>query len=347
MSDAYDPVDAILRGWVTERDFAGIAAVRRAGVAEFEGCYGAANRADGVPVRPATRFGLASVSKMFTAAAVATLVRDRRLAFGTPVVDVLPPRRRPATLRPDVTVHHLLTHTSGIADYYEEEDEPEGGYAGLWADRPVSAMLRPADFLPWFGDLPPYRPPGGRWQYSNAGFVVLALVVEELTGQEFADAVAERVFGPAGMGASGYFRSDEAGPDVAVGHLPPAVPGGPWRTNVLAVPVVGGGDGGALSTAADLDRFLRAWDDGTLFGLALREEMLGPKAPVDPGIDMGYGALLHPGGRFGHGGGDPGVATTAQRVPAADLSVVVLCNVEADEEVVQARDLLLAAATGS
>jgi CubicO group peptidase (beta-lactamase class C family) len=343
MTNAFDLVDAQLRSWVEERDFSGIAAVRRGGIVEFEGCYGLANRSDAVPITPRTRFALASVSKMFTATAVATLVRDERVGFDTPVVSVLPADRRPATLRPDVTVHHLLTHTSGIADYAEEEDE-DCDYAALWADRSVAAMLRPADFLPLFGDLEPYRPPGGRWQYSNAGFIVLALIVEELTGQPFADAVGERVLGPAGMTASGYFRTDEARPDLAVGYLPRASTDQPWRTNVHATPVVGGGDGGAHSTAADLDRFLRAYDDGSLFGTALRQEMLTVRTSVEPGVECCYGVYLF-GGCFGHMGGDPGTAAIAQRLSAADLSVTVLCNVEVP--ILAARDQLLAAATGA
>ncbi|HEX8092795.1 serine hydrolase domain-containing protein [Jatrophihabitans sp.] len=343
MTNAFDLVDAQLRSWVEERDFSGIAAVRRGGIVEFEGCYGLANRSDSAPITPRTRFALASVSKMFTAAAVATLVRDGRVAFDTPVVSVLPADRRPATLQPDVTVHHLLTHTSGIADYAEEEDE-DFDYGALWADRPVAGMLRPADFLPLFGDLEPYRPPGGPWQYSNAGFIVLALIVEELAGQPFAEAVGERVLGPAGMTASGYFRSDEARPDIAVGYLERASRDEPWRTNAHAIPVVGGGDGGAYSTAADLDRFLRAYDDGSLFGTALRDEMLTARATVGPRAEYGYGVYLS-GGCFGHAGGDPGVAAIAQRLPAADLSVAVLCNVEAP--VVAVHNQLLAAATGA
>jgi CubicO group peptidase (beta-lactamase class C family) len=341
MSDAYDRIDARIRGWVEERDFSGIAAVHRNGIAEFVGCYGAANRADGVPVRPATRFAVASVSKMFTAATVATLVRDGRFGFDTPVAELVPPERRPSTLRPDVTVHHLLSHTSGIADYAEEEDE-DFDYAALWVDRPVYTMLRPADFLPLFGDLPPYRPPGGRWHYSNAGYILLALVVEELTGQEFPAAVAERVFDPAGMTGSGYFRTDDVRPDVAVGYLERGSRDEPFRTNVFATPVLGGGDGGACSTAADLDRFLRAYGDGSLFGTAVRDEMLTARAEPWPRVGYGYGVYLLPGGQFGHDGGDPGVTAIVQRVPPADVSVVVLCNAEVEE--MELRDLLLAAA---
>jgi CubicO group peptidase (beta-lactamase class C family) len=342
MSDAYDAVDARIRSWVRERDFSGVAAVHRDGVAEFEGCYGLANKADSVPVTPRTRFALASVSKMFTAAAVGTLVRDRRVAFDTPVASVLPAGRRPATLRPDVTVHHLLTHTSGIADYAEEDDD-DFDYGALWADRPVAGMLRPADFLPMFGDLPPHRPPGGPWHYSNAGFVVLALVVEELTGQPFPEAVGERVLGPAGMAASGYFRTDDVRPDVAVGYLRRASPEEPWRTNVHSTPVIGGGDGGAHATAADLDRFLRAYDDGSLLGAAVRDEMLAVRTTVEPGFDCAYGGY-HFRGFVGHDGEDPGVAAITQRRPAAGLTVTVLCNV--DIPVLAVRDELVAAATG-
>ena len=165
-------------------------------------------------------------------------------------------------------------------------------------------MRRPADFLPMFGDLPPYRPPGGPLRYSNAGYVLLGLVIEELAGKPYVDVVGERVFDPAGMTASGFFPLDEVRPDMAVGYLSPTEPGGPWRSNIYSVPIVGGADGGSCCTAADLDRFLRRYDDGTLLGRELTGTMLTPRAPVEPGLDMGYGVFIHA-DRWGHGGGDP------------------------------------------
>ena len=131
---------------------------------------------------------------------------------------------------------------------------------------PSYSIERPADFLPLFGDLPPYRQPGTEYQYCNAGYIVLALVIEELTGRPFTEVVQERVFDRAGMPASGFFRLDEALPDVAVGYLPRSGPDAPWRSNIYRVPMIGGGDGGALSTARDLDRFLHVFADGTLLG---------------------------------------------------------------------------------
>jgi CubicO group peptidase (beta-lactamase class C family) len=300
-----------------ELDVSGIAVITGPDGVEFSACLGLADRAAGTPVTPATRFGLASLTKMFTAVTVVTLGVD----VAAPVASLLPPERRPATLRPDVTVHHLLCHTSQIADYAEEEWPDPVEYATLWIDRPCYRYERPADFLPLFGDRPPYEPPGGAFHYSNAGYVLLGLIAEEVSGLSFVDAVARQVFEPAGMAASGFFRLDEPVPDLSVGYLPSG------RSTVYSVPVVGGADGGAQCTAADLDRFLRGYDDGSLLG-DRRDVMLTPHVPIEPGIDYGYGCFLYGDGRFGHGGGDPGVSTLVQRIPSADATVVVLLNVE-------------------
>ncbi len=323
-------LEAQLEEWSRTRDLSGGVLLTQAGSTLFEGCYGLADRAAGVPVSPRTRFGLASVTKMFTAVAIADLVVAGRLGFDDRVVDILPPERRPSTLRPDVTVHHLLTHTSGIADYCEEDDESPAyleDYGTLWEDLPSYGMLRPADFLPLFGDLAPYRPPGERWQYSNAAYIVLGLVIEEVASRPYTDVVQERVFDRAGMTASGFFRLDEARPDVAVGYLPRESSDDVWRTNVYRVPVIGGADGGAFSTAGDLDLFLHRQADGTLLGSA-QETVLAQHVDIGDGYHHGYGVLHYPDGRFGHGGGDPGVEVLVHRFPADDANLIVLCNGE-------------------
>ncbi len=214
----------------------------------------------------------------------------------------------------------------------------ESEYAALWADRPSYSMLRPADFLPLFADLPPYWPPGERFWYSNAGYVLLGLVLEAVAGVPYTDLVADRVFGPAGMTASGFFRLDDAVPDLAVGYV--HLDDGTWRTHHYGLPVVGGADGGAQSTCRDLDRFLAAYDDGTLLG-DLRDVMLRPRADAGDGFSEGYGVHLYPDGRFGHGGGDPGVSALVARWPGEGANLVVLGNVE--EHTGELRDLVLEA----
>ena len=333
MSEQTDRLEALageLASWGETRDLSGAMLLTRAGERIFEACVGHADRAARTPVTPDTRFGTASVTKMFTACTVVGLVRDGLVAFDTPVVDVLPPDRRPSTLLPAVTVHHLLCHTSGIADYCEEDEDSPAyleDYGSLWEQIPSYSIERPADFLPLFGDLPPYRHPGTQFQYSNAGYIVLGLVVEEVTGRPYTEVVQERVFDRAGMAASGFFRLDEAVPNVATGYLPSTRPGGRGRSNIYRIPVVGGPDGGAFSTARDLDRFLQAYADGTLLGDHL-DRVLAPHADAGEGYFEGYGVHLYPDGRYGHGGGDPGVAVIVNRWPADDLNVVVLCNME-------------------
>jgi len=340
---AYEQLAAELDRWAEERDLSGAMLLTRGGETLLRACIGYADRANRLPVTPDTSFQLASVTKMFNAVTVADLVREGALTFDARVVDLLPPERRPSTLLPEVSVHHLLCHQSGIADYCEEDEDSPAyleDYGALWETTPSYSMLRPADFLPLFGDLPPYRPPGEEYQYCNAGYVLLALVVEELTGRPFPEVVQERVFDRAGMSGSGFFRFDEARPDVAVGYLPREDPTQPWRSNIFRSPVIGGGDGGSYSTADDLDRFLRAYADGTLLG-DLTEVMLQPHSDAGDGFHMGYSALSWPDGRWGHGGGDPGVEVFVHRWPEDDVNLVVLLNMEG--QLVAVRDAMVEA----
>ena len=320
----WDEVGRRLAALGAEGRFSGRVLVTQGDRTLLEHASGLADRGNARPVHAGTRFGLASLSKPFTAAAVLSCVRDGLLATGDRVVDVLPAERRPRTMAAQVTIHHLLTHTSGIGDYAEEDEDLPGyvaDYGSLWRDRPTYRMERPDDFLPMYADAVPAAEPGLGFHYSNAGYVLLGAVLEQVTGQPFVDVVTERVFGPAGMGDSGYFRFDDPVPDLAVGYLPSG------RSNVFSVPVVGSGDGGAFATAGDLDRFLRSIADGSLLGEELTGLMRTRHVPVGDRFAMGYGLFLSDVG-FGHGGGDPGVETGARHLPAHDLSMVVLCNAE-------------------
>lgn len=342
MTDWTD-VERELTALAEQGRFSGSVLVTQGDRTLFEREVGVADRAAGAPVTARTRFGLASLSKMFTAAAVLSCVRDGLLAPGDRVVDLVPAQRRPRTMADEVTVHHLLTHSSGIGDYAEEDEDVDNyveDYGSLWVDRPAYRMERPLDFLPMYVDAPPVMAPGERFHYSNAGYVLLGQVLEEVTGQPVVEAITDRVLVPAGMADSGYFRLDEAHPDVAIGYLPDE-PGRPSRSNVFSVPVVGGGDGGAFATAGDIGRFLRAVASGQLLGDELTALMRTRHVPVAEGFWIGYGLFLRADGALGHGGGDPGVETMARHWPDRDLTCVVLCNRE--DVLVPVWELLLAA----
>lgn len=315
---------------VTGIGFSGSVLVTRGDRQVLEFCAGLADRGGGTAIHGSTRFGLASLSKMYTAAAVMSCVRDGLLGPDERVADVLPAQRLPRTLDPRVTVHHLLTHTSGIGDYAEEDEDTAhyvADYGALWERIPMYSMERPDDFLRLSTDLTSIFEPGSEFHYSNGGYVLLGAVLEQVTGGVFADVMVDRVFGPAAMVSSAYLRSDEPYQDVAIGYLP-ASGGRPVRSNLFHVPVVGGGDGGAYSTARDVDRFLRSIVSGSLLGPEATALMVGRHVDIGEGWHMGYGVFLGPNGEVGHGGGDPGVETGARYLPDADVAWAVLCNVE-------------------
>src|SRR5205823_5458146 len=121
---------------------------------------------------------------------------------------------------------------------------------------PSYRARRPADFLPLFATLPALREPGGAFSYTNAGYILLGLVLEVITGWPFATVIQDEIFEPAGMIDAGYFPMDEPHPRVAIGYIPPVQEGRPWTSNIFSIPAVGGSDGGAYCTARDLDRFV-------------------------------------------------------------------------------------------
>lgn len=318
-----------------EQEFSGILRATRGDEVIWESCHGMANRADGIPVTSRSRFATASLSKMFTAVGILEAAGRGELALENRVIDLLPAAKRPATLRDGVAVHHLLTHTSGIADYFEE-DEDLPGYREdgdeLWAQLPNYLVRDYVALLPFFVDLPPICPPGTAYHYSNAGYVLLGIILAEVSGMPFAEAVTSRVLEPAGMNSSGYPAMDEVHPNIAQGYLRPRAPGDPWRTNIYSVHAVGGGDGGAVVTAADVDLFLRALHGGGVWPGVTPELALTPRVPSEGDLFVGFGGVdLRSDGAFGKIGGDPGVVAYSRLLPATDTAIVLLANVDWEE----------------
>jgi D-alanyl-D-alanine carboxypeptidase len=217
------------------------------------------------PNGPATVFGMASGCKAFTAAAVLGLAEEGALSLG----DSADRLAGGGIIDPAITVLQLLTHTSGVADYADEEEGED--YEAIWRERPSYSMRKPEDFLPLFAGKAPKFPPGERFGYSNSGYVLLALIIERITRRPFPEFVGERVFDRCGMGRTGYYRLDMLPPDAATGYISGA---GSLRSNIYSVPIVGGGDGGCFSNGADMDSFWRALAEGRLIGKDLTADML-------------------------------------------------------------------------
>lgn len=163
--------------------FSGVVLVARDGTPLFEKAYGAS--AWKTPNQASTRFGLASMGKMFTGVAVAQLAEQGRLSFQDPIRKYLPEHPRDITGR--VTLHHLLTHTSGMASFLDARGLAEIQFLSL-QDSLAVFFRRGLSFEP-----------GERWQYSNAGYITLEAIVERVSRQPFPAYLEEHIYKPSGM----------------------------------------------------------------------------------------------------------------------------------------------------
>lgn len=305
--------------------FTGAVLVRQQGQVIVEQGFGQANRSEGIPNTPATRFGIASGAKLLTAIAINQLVDTEHLALDTRLVDCLPyafPQ-----FDPGVTIHHLLTHTAGVPDYFDEDEIED--FETLWVDRPMYRIRRPEDFLPLFQDRPMQTGVGERFHYNNGGYILLGLVVEQVTGEPFSDYVAEHVLVPARMTDSGYFEMDALPPRTAQGYIDS--PDGRWKTNIYSVPAKGGADGGVYVTVKDM---AAAWDallEQRLLSPASTARLLFPHVGTDEdNWHYGYGLWIDQRDeeifKYYLMGSDPGANFHSAVFPAPGIMVVVCSN---------------------
>ena len=314
-------------GLVEGLEFSGVVLVEQGEARMLERASGYANRAEEIPNTLGTRFGQASGSKTFTAVAVARLVDEGHFGFQTPMSECL--ELWPAGFDSSVTVHHLLTHTSGIPDYFEEEIEDD--FEALWSELPMYSIRGPSDLLPLFADLPMKSTPGEGFAYSNGGFVLLGLLIEQHTGKRFSEFIETEVFAPADMKTSGYFDLDRLPRGTALNYLTDENPVEP-RTNLYAVPVAGQPDGGAFVTASDMASFWTALGEGRLLGKTTTAELLKRHIATGPdGGAYGYGVWIEDrdGALIHHAeGGDPGLNFLSGVWLEGESTVTVISNTD-------------------
>lgn len=316
MPSLRDDLDA-----VAERTgFSGVVRVDRAGDTELCAAYGLADRAHGVPNTPGTLLATASGTKGLTALAVLALVERGTLALDTTarslLGDDLP------LIAADVTVEHLLAHRSGIGDYFDEQAVDD--ITDYVMPVPVHALATTEQYLPVLDGHPTAFPAGERSAYNNGGYVVLALLAERASGVDFPELVRTLVCEPAGMVDTAFLRSDELPGRAARGYL--AVDG--LRTNVLHLPVVGSGDGGAYSTAADLSALWDALFAGRVLSPERVAEVVRPRSD-DPGGSSRHGLGFQLGAssdRVWLDGHDAGVSFASLHQPSTATTWTVLSN---------------------
>jgi CubicO group peptidase (beta-lactamase class C family) len=325
-----------LREWLDGRmeahELSGAVLVQRDGRSLFSYAGGLAHRGHGVPVTERTRFAVASVTKMVTATTALRLVERGRVRLDQPLTEVLPAEHRTAALTPRHTLHHLLSHTSGLPNYHDDEAQTWDSFLSCWDRVPCQRARRPADLLPLFRDLPATARPGERYSYADANYILAGLVIEAVTGLPYAESATAEVLTPAGMNDSGFDLLDADPPQMATGYLyEDDVPYASWRSNVFSVPAGGMPDGGLVTTTTDLARLVDALVGGRLVSPQTFAAMTAAQCGRAEAVERyGYGLQLGFAGDelvvLGHNGLDPGVSAVVGHHRASATTIVVLSN---------------------
>lgn len=326
LADALVPasVDAFVQPFVDRRDFAGVVLIARNGKVLFRKAYGEASVELHVPNTPDTVFHVASLNKSFTAMLVLRLEELGVLNVTDPVSRFLPTYPRGL----EITLHHLLTHRSGILNY------------NLLPDYDAVAQRRQTleETVAWFKDRPLRSDPGSRYHYSNSGYTLLAHVIEAATGQSYEQVLDELVLKPLGLKHTGVFPEEQIVPDRAAGYEPG--PGDRGLRNARAYDrSLKRGSGALWSTADDLLRYEQSLYGNEILGESARRQLFTAHYPSDR---YGYGwtvdAFLGR-QRIAHDGKAPGYIAEVIRFPEERLSIIFVGNIYSGLTNVFARDL--------
>lgn len=289
-----------------------LAVVRDGKIIKARG-YGYANVELNVPATPRTLYQLASLSKQFTAAAILLLVQDGKVGLDDRLSKYVPDT--PAIWR-DITLRHLLTHTSGLQREGISTTDKTQRADFTWEEMLKSSMAQPMLFAP-----------GEKYAYSNLGFNLLGLVIEKVSGTPFADFMQQRIFAPLEMTSTRVNDLHTITPNRACGY---EWSGGTLRIGEPTSPSLYIGSGAVVSTVEDLARWDASLYTDRLLTVASRKQMWTPM-PLKNGTtsDYGFGWGLTPikqHARVSHDGLLSGFQTVIYRFPEDRLTIIVLMN---------------------
>ena len=314
--------------------------------------YGRAN--DAAPNGPDTLFAMASITKLFTAVAIAQLAQARKISYestlGTYVSGF------PAEIADTVKVHHLLTHTSGLGDTFTMPGYMEE--ALTWTD--VDEVMNGTTDYIRRSSLA--FAPGAGSRYSNAGYHVLGAIVAQVSGKTYYDYVREHVLRPAGMTTTDFCTRPQWHSDPRIAHPYAKQPSGERADTIDERLYVGTPAGDAFTTCAEMARFARALQGSKLLDRVFTGITLGGKVPpprpqgpqgppptVPPIAFQCYGPvtlLVNNQWVTGHGGGNRGTSTDFQMYPDSEWVTVILSNYDYDggppAVVMKAREIVTA-----
>lgn len=337
-SFSWDALDEHIKEQAEKDAFSGLVRIQRKKEILYQGAFGLANRTWGIKPTLETKYRIASISKIFTAVAIGQLVDSGGLSLQDSVVDVL--EISDTKIMPTVTIEQLLTHSSGVGDYFDEMNASDDDWFALWRTKPIYEMKGLEDYYQMFKDKSPQFSPGLKFQYCGAGYILLGMVIEKLTGQDYRKWIQREIFDCLDMKDTNFLDNEDVVVGVADGYEPEEDAEGNrigWKKNIYTMTPLPSADGGATSTLGDLIRFNQALRAGALLSEKMTALFLAPHV-LDQDSDgfrdyqWKYGFanwfLLKEDQvvRMGHTGEEFGVSARLYYYPQEEIDVVLLGN---------------------
>jgi CubicO group peptidase (beta-lactamase class C family) len=305
---------------ITEDDeFSGVVLLAKNGSSLFHKAYGLASKSYQVPNRLDTKFNIASVGKIFTAVAIAQLADQGKLSFSDPVGKYVPSDWLKPEISQKIQLRHLLTHTSGLGDYFKK----------LYSQKTPLVFRNLDDYRPLVADSTLTFEPGTKWSYSNTGALLLGVVIEKVTGQSYFDYVREHIYEPTGMVNTDAYEKDTPVSNRATGYMKEySDKGVVWRSNHFTRVMKGMPSGGSFSTAEDMLKFDTALRWHKLLSPEYTQIVLTGKPELNS-WHHGYGFFVSQsdaGHTAGHSGDGSGISCQFKMYLDSGYTVVVLSN---------------------
>lgn len=310
-----------------ETDFSGVVSIFKDNMPVYNGAFGYRDIRNNLLNDVNTKFGIASGTKTFTALGIGKLIEQKKLSLDTRMKDI--DKDFKGFIHEEATILNLLTHTSGMYDYLDEETLEDYDYQSY--EIPWYELETPSDYYPLYKDKQMKFTPGERYSYSNGGYVFLGMIIERISNMLYRDFIKENILIPAGMKDSDFYAFNDLPENTANGYLDDGK-----TTNIYKLPIRGGGDGGMYTTAKDLVSFWNFLLSDKLLSKELTDEFL--KTHVTINDNLGYGCGLYKLFKipsFVLVGGDAGVGFYSKYVVNEKLVISILTNRSDGEEAIK------------
>ncbi len=313
----------LLKELATNDKFSGSVLIAKDKTILYQGSFGLASKEHNVINDANTAFNLASMTKMFTGIAIAQLSEKGKLSFNDQISKYLP--YLPSNLTSGITVHHLLTHTSGLGSYWTDEFHSSNHAAYRTLD----------DYVKLIKDDKQQFTPGSKWAYSNTGFLLLGLIIEKVSGMNYFDYIKQNIFNKAEMANADFYETDIPNKGIAT----PYTKDNPyikdtinWSKPVFIAPVKGSPAGGAFASITDMFHFSNALAGYKLLGKDFTEKVISGKVSYgqpEQQKKYAYGfanQIVNGKVIIFHDGGANGISTIIDIYPELGYTVIILSN---------------------